>query len=49
MELSHHYGLEKMTKYGACIITVINNSLYCKKLIALLPNQKHPKHKHFKK
>ncbi len=49
IELSHHYGLEKMSRFGACIITVINNSLYCKKLIALLPKQYHPKHKHYKK
>ena len=47
-ELSHHYGIEKIEKFGACLITIINGQ-YCKKLVCLLKDQFHPKHKHFKK
>ncbi len=47
-ELSHHYGLNNIEKFGAFLITVVN-STYCKKLVCLLENQYHPKHKHFKK
>ncbi len=48
MEISHHYGIKKFKKYGVFMVTFINN-LYCKKIIALLPGQKNPKHRHFKK
>lgn len=48
LEVSHHYGIEKFYEYGAALITVINRD-YCKKLIAVLPNQKHPNHLHKKK
>jgi N-acetylneuraminate synthase len=48
IELSHHYGLENIDKYGALLITVING-IYCKKIVALFANQTHPKHKHLKK
>ncbi len=47
-ELSHHYGLEKFEEWGATIINCINRE-YCKKLIILLPGQKHPVHYHKKK
>ena len=47
-ELSHHYGIEKIEKFGAFLITVING-IYCKKLVCLLKGQYHPKHKHYKK
>ena len=47
-ELSHHYGIDKIEKFGAFLITVVN-STYCKKLVCLFENQYHPKHKHFKK
>ena len=48
MELSHHYGLDRFNEYGATIINCINRE-YCKKLIVLLPGQKHPVHHHIRK
>ena len=45
MELSHHYGIERFKDWGAAIINCINRE-YCKKLIILLPGQKHPIHYH---
>jgi len=44
-ELSHHYGLEKFYEIGASIASCINRE-YCKKLIVVLPGQKHPPHHH---
>jgi len=48
LELSHHYGIEKYEEWGAAILSCINRE-YCKKLIILLPAQKHPFHHHVKK
>ena len=48
MELSHHYGLNKFGEWGATIINCINRE-YCKKLIIVLPGQKHPVHYHKRK
>jgi len=48
MELSHHYGIDKFAEFGATIINCINRE-YCKKLIILLPGQKHPVHYHKRK
>jgi len=48
LELSHHYGIEVFEKFGAAIINCINRE-YCKKLIIVLPGQKHPVHSHLKK
>jgi sialic acid synthase SpsE/quercetin dioxygenase-like cupin family protein len=48
MEISHHYGLDKFDEFGITIITVVNRE-YCKKLIAVLPGQKHPEQYHNKK
>ena len=45
IELSHHYGLDRIREFGAIIIDVINRQ-YCKKLIIQLPRQKHPYHYH---
>lgn len=45
VELSHHYGMRNFRQYGAIIISIINRK-YCKKLIVVLPNQKHPSHMH---
>ena len=45
LELSHHYGLEHFRNYGAAIVNIINRE-YCKKLIIILPGQKHPDHFH---
>lgn len=47
-ELSHHYGIENIERFGAFLITIINGQ-YCKKLVCLLKDQFHPKHKHCKK
>lgn len=44
-ELSHHYGLDKFYEVGASIASCINRE-YCKKLIVVLPGQKHPAHYH---
>lgn len=48
VELSHHYGIERFREIGATIIDCINRE-YCKKLIVLMPSQKHPYHYHKKK
>lgn len=45
VELSHHYGMQHFRQTGAVIINIINRE-YCKKLIIVLPGQKHPKHTH---
>ena len=48
IELSHHYGIKKINDTGCILITIINKH-YCKKLVCVLPGQKHPTHKHFTK
>ncbi len=48
LELSHHYGIDKFREWGAAILNCINRE-YCKKLIILLPGQRHPYHNHIKK
>ena len=48
IEYSHHYGIKNFRKTGALIINCINRK-YCKKLIVMLPNQKHPAHYHERK
>jgi N-acetylneuraminate synthase len=45
VELSHHYGMKHFRQTGAIIISVINRE-YCKKLLVILPGQKHPVHMH---
>ena len=45
LEISHHYGIEYFEKTGITMITVVNRD-YCKKLIAVLPGQKHPEQYH---
>ncbi len=44
-EVSHHYGIDKFDEYGITMITVVNRD-YCKKLIIMLPGQKHPEQYH---
>jgi len=41
VEISHHYGLDRFEQFGATIVNVVNRA-YCKKLIVLLPGQRHP-------
>jgi N-acetylneuraminate synthase len=48
IEISHHYGLENFHKFGLSMITIINKK-YCKKLLFLFKNQKHPAQFHKKK
>lgn len=45
VELSHHYGMQHFRQTGAVIISIINRE-YCKKLLIVLPGQKHPTHLH---
>ena len=45
LEISHHYGLDRFHDTGCTIINVVNRE-YCKKLIVLLPGQKHPEQYH---
>lgn len=48
VEVSHHYGVENLRDTGAVLIDIINRE-YCKKLIIMIPGQKHPSHKHKRK
>lgn len=45
VELSHHYGMKEFRQTGAIIINIVNRE-YCKKLVIVLPGQKHPSHLH---
>lgn len=45
VELSHHHGIQHFRQQGAIIINIINRE-YCKKLIIVLPGQRHPEHAH---
>jgi N-acetylneuraminate synthase len=45
VELSHHYGIDHFREYGATIVNIVNRE-YCKKIIIVLPGQKHPIHYH---
>jgi sialic acid synthase SpsE/quercetin dioxygenase-like cupin family protein len=47
-EISHHYGIDRFDEYGITMITVVNRD-YCKKLIIVLPGQKHPEQYHKQK
>lgn len=47
-EISHHYGLEKFEKFGLVMLNIINGE-YCKKILVLFKNQKHPEQYHNKK
>jgi sialic acid synthase SpsE/mannose-6-phosphate isomerase-like protein (cupin superfamily) len=48
LEISHHYGIENFYGTGITMITVVNRD-YCKKLIVVLPGQKHPEQYHKRK
>jgi sialic acid synthase SpsE/quercetin dioxygenase-like cupin family protein len=45
LEISHHYGIEHFRETGSAMITVINRE-YCKRLVLMLPGQRHPEHWH---
>ena len=44
-EISHHYGLENFNKHGLVMLNIINGD-YCKKILVLFKNQKHPEQFH---
>ena len=48
LEISHHYGIDRFYEFGLTMMTVVNR-VYCKKLIVLLPGQKHPTQYHQQK
>jgi len=48
LEISHHFGMDRFHEVGATMVTVINRE-YCKKLIVLLPGQRHPEQYHLGK
>jgi sialic acid synthase SpsE/quercetin dioxygenase-like cupin family protein len=48
LEISHHHGIEKFRSVGSGMITVINRE-YCKRLVIMLPGQRHPEHWHTQK
>jgi D-lyxose ketol-isomerase len=48
LEISHHYGLDKFRDFGLTAITVVNRA-YCKRLMVVLPGQKHPEQWHNEK
>ena len=48
LEISHHYGLDRFDETGLTMLTVVNRS-YCKKLLMLLPGQRHPEQYHRQK
>ena len=45
LEISHHYGIDRFQEFGSMVITVVNRA-YCKRLILLVPGQKHPEQWH---
>ena len=47
MEISHHNGIKNFEKVGCYLFNIVNKE-YAKKLIVMLPNQKHPLHFHKK-
>ncbi len=44
-EISCHSGIEQLTRHGALLVTLVNESV-CKKLILLTAGQLHPSHQH---
>lgn len=48
MEISHHNGIDNFKKVGCFLFNIINKK-YAKKMLVMLPYQKHPLHFHKKK
>jgi sialic acid synthase SpsE/quercetin dioxygenase-like cupin family protein len=48
LEISHHYGLERFHDCGLTMLSIVNRE-YCKKLLILLPGQRHPEQYHEQK
>ena len=45
MAISAHYGMDRFYEYGTILIDVLNRE-YCKKILVMMPGQKHPTHYH---
>ena len=45
LELSHHFGIERFREFGVAMFTCVNRN-YAKKILVMLPRQKHPMHFH---
>ncbi|WP_153115857.1 N-acetylneuraminate synthase family protein [Rhodocyclus tenuis] len=45
VEMSHHFGVENFRKVGCVLVNVVNRE-YCKKLLVMIPGQRHPNHRH---
>jgi len=45
LEISHHYGLERFREVGMTAVTVVNRE-YSKRILILLPGQRHPEQWH---
>lgn len=45
LEISHHDGIDNFEKIGCFLFNIVNRD-YAKKLLLMLPNQKHPSHFH---
>lgn len=48
IEISHHYGLERLHEVGAALIHLINRD-YSKIVVVMLPGQAYPEHVHITK
>lgn len=46
--ISHHYGIEHFEETGVAMIDCVNRE-YCKKVLVVLPGQRHPTHFHKRK
>lgn len=45
LAISAHYGIDRFYEYGTILIDVLNRE-YCKKILIMMPGQKHPTHLH---
>ena len=45
LELSHHFGIDRFREFGVAMFTCVNRN-YAKKVLVMLPRQKHPMHFH---
>jgi len=45
MEISHHEGINNFKKVGCFLFNILNRN-YAKKILVMLPNQRHPSHHH---
>jgi N-acetylneuraminate synthase len=45
-EVSHHYGIQNLSKFGCIILSMFNNQRYCRKLLVQTAGQYNPFHYH---